>query len=344
MTPSEPSSFIRKVGAAIKNKRGPKERYLLVKGRYGLGNRILFLLSAIVSARASGRRLVIDWDDGLYGPEGINAFPRYFASPATIPVSELPPDLSVEPVPWRNTLEASYYGQVRKLGIPERHSSRQLSADLCDFSSTADCLVVVGTKFNSGLLRRRHVLPPEWKDMTQETLVRTLLREVLKPTPHLQSIVGRFVKDRFSRPVIGVHVRYTDNLVSYNLDSRGTVFPEISIQAVARRLEQQPKSSVFLATDSPEILASFQSTFPKVIHYEKWFADGGRALHQAAKRVGYDTEKMAEAALVELFLLAACDHIVFDSRSSFAQLAAYWSKSSSEDVAAENLRRAELGN
>jgi hypothetical protein len=49
-----------------------EEKYLLVKSSVGsgLGDRIRAVLSAILYAQQSDRRIKIMWDDGLYGPDG----------------------------------------------------------------------------------------------------------------------------------------------------------------------------------------------------------------------------------------------------------------------------------
>ena len=54
------------------------KKYLLVKGTAGLGNRLLFLLSALLYARLTERLLVVDWCDQTYSDDGTNAFPLLF--------------------------------------------------------------------------------------------------------------------------------------------------------------------------------------------------------------------------------------------------------------------------
>ena len=54
------------------------KKYLLVKGTAGLGNRLLFLLSALLYARLTERLLVVDWCDSTYSNDGSNAFPLLF--------------------------------------------------------------------------------------------------------------------------------------------------------------------------------------------------------------------------------------------------------------------------
>ena len=50
-----------------------EDKYLIVKGLAGLGNRMLSALTGILYARLSGRRLIIDWRDPTYSSDGSNA-------------------------------------------------------------------------------------------------------------------------------------------------------------------------------------------------------------------------------------------------------------------------------
>lgn len=66
-----------------------------------LGNRVLSLLSALLYARLSGRHLLVDWRDGMYAEEGVNAFSHLFQSRWATPVRSSPVTDSVTPSMWR---------------------------------------------------------------------------------------------------------------------------------------------------------------------------------------------------------------------------------------------------
>jgi hypothetical protein len=111
------------------------ERVLLVKGRNGLGNRILSALTGILYARLSGRRLVIDWRDPCYGEGGQNAFHRFFTSPLFGPHDLLPASDSVAPEVRRGRLDDDAIevqraggGDVRDISV--RDISKRFSIDL----------------------------------------------------------------------------------------------------------------------------------------------------------------------------------------------------------------------
>ena len=67
-----------------------ENKYLLVKGLAGLGNRMLAALTGILYARMSSRRLIVDWRDPTFSKDGSNAFPVLFKCPLNGPVDEIP--------------------------------------------------------------------------------------------------------------------------------------------------------------------------------------------------------------------------------------------------------------
>ena len=54
------------------------QKYLVVKGTGGVGNRFISLMKAIKYAQKTNRTIYLDWCDGMFGPSGINIFFKYF--------------------------------------------------------------------------------------------------------------------------------------------------------------------------------------------------------------------------------------------------------------------------
>ncbi len=54
------------------------EKYLIVKGVGGIGNRFISLMKAISYAKKTQRTIYLDWCDGMFGPTGVNIFFKYF--------------------------------------------------------------------------------------------------------------------------------------------------------------------------------------------------------------------------------------------------------------------------
>jgi hypothetical protein len=55
-----------------------KDKFLIVKGKAGMGNRILSALDGILYSRITNRKLIIDWSDYTYSNDKSNVFPRFF--------------------------------------------------------------------------------------------------------------------------------------------------------------------------------------------------------------------------------------------------------------------------
>ncbi len=85
-----------------------KDKYLLVKGKAGLGSRIESLLTFILYAKLSGRRLYVDWSDPTYSNDVSNAFHSFFQRPLVNLNNEIPATDSVSPDIWRGRLLGAF--------------------------------------------------------------------------------------------------------------------------------------------------------------------------------------------------------------------------------------------
>src|ERR1035437_6950899 len=93
---------------------GGDRKFLLVKGKAGLGNRVLVLLDSILYAQMTGRELLVDWRDGKYAADGQNAFPLLFAQPAPGDLAAVKGCDSVTPAKWKGELDTSADGLFAK--------------------------------------------------------------------------------------------------------------------------------------------------------------------------------------------------------------------------------------
>ena len=84
-------------------------------------------------------------------------------------------------------------------------------------------------------------------------------------------------------------------------------------------LKRKPDLQIFLATDNVEIKKMFEANFPGVVSAPHWYAKPGSPIH--VNRTRPDRTETAIEALVDLYLLANCDHLIFDGSSSFARVA-----------------------
>jgi sugar/nucleoside kinase (ribokinase family) len=82
--------------ATVAADHAASERFLLCVGCEGLGDRLQTLTHAIRYARESGRTLVVDWRDPVWGDD----FHRYFSIVGLPWRAALPPDALEEDSVW----------------------------------------------------------------------------------------------------------------------------------------------------------------------------------------------------------------------------------------------------
>ncbi len=287
-----------------------KDKFLLVKGMTGLGDRILCALGGILYARLSGRTLLIDWSDSLYSSSGDNVFHRFFKSQSCSPTAEIPTTDSVYPAIWRDRLHEPAQRIAEKHGYNPGDILRELSIDLRRSDYQEDVLVLV--RFNAGVDRLRtqfHGPFEELAKMPDRAILAKLLREDVVLQPEIRERVDQFKRRRFDARTVGVHVRYSDY--------------RVRIMAIIKQLnallERERDLQIFLATDNIEIKKMFESNYPRVITTPHWYADPGWPIHYDP--ASPDCTELAIEALLDLYLLAECSYLIVDESSSFSNLA-----------------------
>ena len=121
-----------------------------------------------------------------------------------------------------------------------------------------------------------------------------------RPVPSLQERIDAQAA-AMGHNVVGVHIRRTDNVVSIQ-QSPTALFEE--------RMSQEPADTIFyLATDSEEVKMQMRRRFGERV----------QTLHRQAER---GTLQGMQDALVELYLLARCRHILGSAGSTFSMTAA----------------------
>lgn len=161
-------------------------RYVVVKGRFGMGGRIAVMMSALRYARATARELIVDWNDfAYYSPAVGDVFSALFERPVTSlrPLSELR-GLSVHPEAWSGLLEA-YRDDLNAEIMPYELSFCPPPEDDSDID--ADVVVVTRNTAN-----RR---------------IRASYQE-LCPRRIVTDFASDFKRRLFRESMIGVHVRH----------------------------------------------------------------------------------------------------------------------------------------
>src|SRR4051794_40238990 len=289
-----------------------RERFLLVKAKGGFGNRILSAATGIVLAQMTGRTAVIDWRDGEYLPRGEDAYPRLFESPTDHRPGEFDTHAEVAPALWRGRIDQHPTDVISQL-FPNDHSSpfvyRRLSIDLAHASVREDLAVFWSYLPKMARIRRRVTRTEEFRGMSSAQLSEWALARYFRPNARVRAEVDRLFEGR-PRPVIGVHVRYTDRKVSLDRIFRAT----------ARLRKKAPDALIFLATDNGGVQKEFQSRFANVFVIEKVLGDDENSLHEHV--VLDDPLLEAENALIDMWALARCDWLVHSRVSTFSVAAA----------------------
>ncbi|MBO0348185.1 xyloglucan fucosyltransferase/Nodulation protein Z (NodZ) [Phormidium pseudopriestleyi FRX01] len=285
--------------------------YIVVKGTSGIGNRVLAVATGILYAQFSGRQLVVDWRDGSYSNTGTNLFFRYFDCPVAQSVEVLPVTDSIYPTPWQNQLHRSLGSLLNESGL---NCDKDLSFDVSrlDYPET----IIVLSAYTHKIHKMRSLFTGEYSHfakLTNPEILKLVLQSNLTLKEDIRLKVEQFKQEYFSDYMIGVHIRYSDMKVPLSEI-------EASLQSIVRTVKfKHPNYKICLATDSQEVLSLFKEKFINVISTNKWFSPSGKRLHQ--NHECQDLIQNGIEALVDLYLLADCDRLLFSSQSSFGLLA-----------------------
>jgi hypothetical protein len=298
-------------------------KYVLVKGRAGLGNRIQGVLNGILYARLTGRRIIVDWGDHYYSNDGSNVFHRFFQCSLYNSTDEIPCTDSVSPSIWRGRLRESSYDIGRPYGINRNPDKIQekLSIDLTKLDYQEDVLVMLTFTQQVKLLRSH--FKGELKEFSQAktyAILRKLLQKDLILHPQIRGRVNQFKSNNFNGITVGVHIRYTDHRASL----------WAIIQKLNSLLKSEPGLQIFLATDNIKIKNMFEESYQYVITTSHWYPEPGKMLHGNQRCP--DLVEGGIEALVDLYLLAECDYLIIDTSSTFSYVASLLTKAPDSNV------------
>lgn len=289
-------------------------RVLLIKGKGGLGNRILSAVCGLVYADLTGRDPVIDWRDGSYAPIGENAYPLLFKSPIARECAAFDGvRVPVSPAIWTGHLGRTPQQMIDRF-LPDSHSKptgyRRLCTDLTRLDAPEDIAVFWSYLPKFGRLARHLRRDPRFSGKTEADVMSEYLQRYFTPNDRILSAVDG-LSAKLGTPSIGVHIRYTDRKI-----------PLHRVRAsLHKRLRQMPGAPIFLATDNAQVQAQMQAEFANVHHIPKYLAPDGGRLHWPTSEI----EKLHEAenALIDMWQLARCDHLIYSRHSTFSVTSSY---------------------
>ncbi|MBC1274727.1 hypothetical protein GNF10_01700 [Nostoc sp. UCD121] len=292
------------------------EKFLLAKGKAGMGNRFLALLDSILYAQLTNRKIFVDWSDEVYSNNRSNVFPEFFNLHNVTQASEIPSTESVYPSFWKNSLDKSVNEVLLSYESPNdlRYNNPKIWAkyttNMSRIDYSEDILIRWSYVIETYKLRRHFLGDFAYlQNLSNETILKKIIRENLSLQPNIEAIIKKTVDSSFEDIVIGVHVRYTDRKTSKN--------PYFKF--VDKILEKHPKSLIFLATDNPAVEDSFREKYTNVLVTDKWYPASGSSLHQNPECP--DRFENGVQALIDIYLLSKCNYLIYNKASTFGVVA-----------------------
>jgi hypothetical protein len=307
------------------DKSRTEKRFLVVKAKGGMGNRMLCAVTGILYGQITGRATVIDWRDAAYSNDGSNTFSRFFSAPQVLPETAIPSSASVRPAIWTGQLEKSMSTMLSE-NDPDKHRSirihRKYSIDVRMLDYPDDIVVFwyyMGRvqALRANLQRRVN----SFAGLSVDGIIRKVLIEQMRLSDEMRQRIDDFKSARgWPEKVIGLHIRYTDMKTDLGHYER----------ALQRFLEREPSAHIFLATDNGQIELEYQQRYKNVISTPKWFPADVSTMHQNSTCP--DRVLNGMEALTDMYLLADCDYLVYAGGSTFSQIARLLSDLPGEDV------------
>lgn len=289
------------------------DKYLLVKGTSGIGNRIFALATAILYSQITKRQLVVDWTDTSYGgSDNFNSFSYFFDCSVNQDLSVLPQTDDIFPEVWIGNLDMTFGGMQQKLK-QEGLNKNLISCQVTQIDYPQQILVFGSYSSKIHLMKKQNYLTGKFAEYAQldvKAILTKIIKENINISEHLTAKFNQFIKDKFCDYTIGVHIRYSDMKVPV----------EEIYKLVEKQLKKKPTATIFLATDSQMIMEEFKQKFNNVIVAEKWFSPNGERLHQNWDEC-QDRLTNGIEALQDIYLLSRCQSLIFSSQSSFGYLA-----------------------
>ncbi|MBN8560371.1 MAG: hypothetical protein J0L70_07615 [Leptolyngbya sp. UWPOB_LEPTO1] len=303
---------------------------LILKGRAGLGNRLLCVLGGILYAQLTQRKLLVDWRDGVYSDGVDNAFYQLMSLIDVDQAESIPVSRSVYPTVWKTYLDKTVYVVSEYCAQKELPSAKELmqlpqavNFTKLDYSEE----VLVHWSFSSNINQlRRHFRDKlaQFENQTNLEVLSHILKSHIQVDSGIIADVDQFVQAKFFRRMIGVHVRYTDRKVEL----------KPYLKSIDRLMISDPDAGIFLATDNAIVEKIFYDRYSnKIVTSEKWLpSPSSDSLGIHFNSDAPSKLQVARQAMIDICLLSRCSSLVFNSVSTFGVIALLMSTLDSSQV------------
>lgn len=282
-------------------------RYLLIKAwGFGFWSDLDHLYGSLLLAELTGRIPVVHWGrNSLFrAPDTVNAFDCFFEPVSGATWHDLTePDLSYFPDKWNAGnlgLEDHLKWQgpgSRLTGLYALH--RPENVVVCDFHTKVNDLMAW--------------IPPASPlfGMERNSLYRHLYQKYVRLKPHLTQMVDTWWADHMAgRHWLAVHVRGTDKVQEVGHLAQ---INEAYSARIDQILKVNPLLSIFLMTDSEQILAQFKARYgDKVLFTPCQRGSGQTGVHLE----GHPGVLMGEQVILDAYLASRCDFFLGNGGSN----------------------------
>ncbi len=308
------------------------EKYLIVKGCAGLGNRIYTLSNAINFALKTNRTIYVDWADGQFDEKEQNAFYRFFNLQGIKYLDNINDikninSKSVYPKAWENIIHKHLYENFEQSSIqslsflPDRLNQYSKKMNMRSGYFISKTNKSKSDLYNLFSPKNFELGGSYKKDFKQEIVVfvdfspkyySSIIKDTININDGIKEKIRAFSSlHQLKHNFIGVHIRYTDKKPDSSFDKL--------YRAIERNYNNDTK--MFLSTDNLNIQEMMQNRYSNIVVYPKYLPKKQEeGLHQWAL---YNNEeklkqKLFEESIIDMWLLAECEHLIYQANSSFS--------------------------
>lgn len=328
-----------------------KDKVVIVKGIAGLGNRLRCVAAAMEYAASTGRLIYVDWKDGMFAPEGENAFNRYFEIynfPYANDFSELSLDTFYPSVYAKLPMDNSIYNYFEKEQIKNRfvrkgmhymfkilHALPVSNSTVCKMSLFYQAFVLkkeYQQKFNE---KEQFAFGAHLDKGREEDAViycdnipfykQVTLKRHVRLKPEIQERVDKFVlEQQLDKDTVGVHVRASGKKCYGNIQKFIAKLKTFNTEKGIKR--------VFLCTDNAEIEELFKKEFPDSIvtqpKYLPEIKEGETGIHDLARdsKDANLQKRLTDEAVIDMFALSKVTYLFYQFGSTFSEISAVYHK------------------
>ena len=310
------------------------QKYLLVKGCAGLGNRIFSVLDALNYCIKNNRRLVIDWSDGQFGKKGEDVFKDFFHIDDSCfyegPLSRIYEIVDCDPQYWRSKMSSSIY-DIYQVGNPnfllkkipflffknkfkKRKHSLWINKKLGRIKyGIFDVFDENNMTFGGHLennLQPQLLIYADFNPINDSINAISKIKLKKELEKEINDLASKY---HLSEKYVGLHIRYSDKK------------PLSKIDKIIYHIENEyGDNPIFLATDNEKIEKMIKAHFKNVLTLQKDLPDPaeGRGIHMW----GIDNldeaykSKMIRSSIMDMWLLSRCKTLFYQGNSSFSRI------------------------